>query len=394
MTEAPRNPASSAEESEIIDALENTSDQETEENAEKLKKNVNTANELKESWRKLWSLRRDTFVERKGNKIYYKLDTVTNYLKEISTSNSKIRDCLYNDRETIVTAVQIALYKAGSEYLPVGLIDWLRWPITRWAVDKFQKANWLWGQKNPWYLNVKTINKLIEVATKKEGERNRPKQAPVKWEASAQKPENPSKKSETQKKQESQKKPENPKKPEASKKPKTPQMKAPTMSQIEAPKDNTSVAQRPIDKTRINHRLTIPDYIKESSEKQWWTLEQIWADVTKNVWYFKEWINGSGDYRFLFKQNPLPNEVRICGEKYKYAVDWDNLTWLWFQSYDQWFAFQLWMYVDWVFDEWARFYEDWVKEVWKFNFWWDLVKGTRIERDWSQHKVENWEDLN
>jgi len=40
------------------------------------------------------------------------------------------------------------------------------------------------------------------------------------------------------------------------------------MSQIEAPKDNTSVAQRPIDKTRINHRLTIPDYIKESSEKQ------------------------------------------------------------------------------------------------------------------------------
>jgi len=62
-------------------------------------------------------------VERKGNKIYYKLDTVTNYLKEISTSNSKIRDCLYNDRETIVTAVQIALYKAGSEYLPVGLID-------------------------------------------------------------------------------------------------------------------------------------------------------------------------------------------------------------------------------------------------------------------------------
>jgi hypothetical protein len=52
------------------------------------------------------------------------------------------------------------------------------------------------------------------------------------------------------------------------------------------------------------------------------------------------------------------------------------------------------MYVDWVLDEWARFYEDWVKEVWKFNFWWDLIKGTRIERDWSQHKVENWEDLN
>jgi len=49
ITEAPNSHASSAEENEIIDALENTSDQETEENAEKLKKNVNTANELKES---------------------------------------------------------------------------------------------------------------------------------------------------------------------------------------------------------------------------------------------------------------------------------------------------------------------------------------------------------
>lgn len=386
MTTNPETPANPVEESEIIDALENTSDQETEENAEKLKKNVSTTHEIKESWRKLWSLRRDTFVERKGNKIYYKLDTVTNYLKEISTSNAKIRDCLYNDRKTIVTAVQIALYKAGSEYLPVGWIDWKRWWITRWAVDKFQRANWLWGQKNPWYLNVKTINKLIEVATKKEEERNKPKEAPVKW------GETPTQEPATPKKPEAPKKPTTPKKPETPKKSKVPQMKAPTMSQIEAPKDNTSVAERPIDKTKVNHRITIPDYIREWSERQWWSLEQIWADVTKNVWYFKEWVNGSGDYRFLFKQNPLPSEVKICGEKYKYAGK--DLTWLWFESYNQWFAFQLWMYVDWVLDEWARFYEDWVKEVWKFNFWWDLIKGTRIERDWSQHKVENWEDLN
>jgi hypothetical protein len=49
MTTNPETPANPVEESEIIDALENTSDQETEENAEKLKKNVNTANELKES---------------------------------------------------------------------------------------------------------------------------------------------------------------------------------------------------------------------------------------------------------------------------------------------------------------------------------------------------------
>jgi hypothetical protein len=33
-------------------------------------------------------------------------------LKEIATSNKKIKESLLSDRKTIVTAVQIALYKA------------------------------------------------------------------------------------------------------------------------------------------------------------------------------------------------------------------------------------------------------------------------------------------
>jgi hypothetical protein len=49
MTTNPETPANPVEEGEIIDALENTSDQETEENAEKLKKNVSTTHEIKES---------------------------------------------------------------------------------------------------------------------------------------------------------------------------------------------------------------------------------------------------------------------------------------------------------------------------------------------------------
>jgi N-glycosylase/DNA lyase len=44
--------------------------------------------------------------------IRYVEDTVNNYLKEVSTSITKIKDALFNDRKTIVMAVQIALYKA------------------------------------------------------------------------------------------------------------------------------------------------------------------------------------------------------------------------------------------------------------------------------------------
>ena len=371
-------------------------DKRTEEKAEDLKKNVKTTNQLNESWKKLWNLRRETFVERKWNKIYYKIDAVNNYLKEISTSNKKIKEALLKDRKTIVTAIQIALYKSSSDYLPVWWIDWQRWPITRGAVAKFQNENWLEWQKNPWYLNVQTINKLIEVSTKKEEEKKKPKKivkkVPVKksWEAPVQKQETSSKI------------PESSKKTEISNKPKVPQIKTPTISLIETPKDNTNVTSRTFYKspkkninlnetlTRIeNENLTPKEKLRKNINKLRKRWNSIRKEITTNVWTFREWHNWDYKFEFYNKTWDLPSHINILGENYKYTVDWDNLNWLGFESYYGWHSLRIWEYTDWSLSFWTVYSYDWLRETWSFNITWDLIEWVRIETDWSLHIIEN-----
>lgn len=338
-------------------------DKRTEEKAEDLKKNVKTTNQLNESWKKLWNLRRETFVERKWNKIYYKIDAVNNYLKEISTSNKKIKEALLKDRKTIVTAIQIALYKSSSDYLPVWWIDWQRWPITRGAVAKFQNENWLEWQKNPWYLNVQTINKLIEVSTKKEAEKKQNQK--------------PAQKTSTRKQI---------------------NIPAPDKKIIEQP-DKTRVSKSPIinGSEKVDIKKPFSQTKEIETEKKWWTIEELWRDITNKVWTFREWPDW--DYWFAFKNTNnngnwgLPEQITVCGETYKYNLEWNDLNWLWFETYDWWLAFQLWTYNNGTLEEWFRFYFDWVKEIGKFNYVWDLENGTRIDANWAEHKVENWADV-
>lgn len=356
-TEAPNSHASLAEEKEIVATLENLSDKETEERAEKLKKRVWITNQLRESWRNLWTLRRDTFVERKWNIIRYKLDAVNKYLKEISTSNKRIKEALLSDRKTIVTAVQIALYKAW--YLPVWEIDWLRWPKTRWAVDKFQRGNWLWWQKNPWYLNVGTLNKLIEVSTKKEEEKKNSKV---------------------------EKKTGTPKQSRVE----MPRVKTPTPRKNEAPKDNTNVAPKAVDKEK--ERFSLRKFLGESWEIKInnQVLKGIWSDITKKIWYFKEW-------QFLHYGNDFPTNVSIYWETCKYRR-WEDLNWLWFETCDWLMAFQIWIYSNGRLERWVRFYSDWEKEIGEFDDLgahgdaWALVNGTRVDANWTVHKIVDWEE--
>ena len=383
-------------ENQNVEAQKYQWDQRTEEKAEDLKKNVNTTNQLNESWKKLWILRRETFVERKWNKIYYKIDAVNNYLKEISTSNKKIKEALLKDRKTIVTAIQIALYKSSSDYLPVWWIDWQRWPITRGAVAKFQNENWLEWQKNPWYLNVQTINKLIEVSTKKEDEKKKPKKivkkVPVKksWEAPVQKQETSSKI------------PESSKKTEISNKPKIPQIKTPAISLIEAPKDNTNVTSRTFYEspkkninlnetlTRIeNENLTPKEKLRKNINKLRKRWNSIRKEITTNVWTFREWHNWDYKFEFYDKAWDLPSHINILGENYKYTVDWDNLNWLGFESYYGWHSLRIWEYTDWSLSFWTVYSYDWLRETWSFNITWDLIEWVRIETDWSLHIIEN-----
>ena len=89
----------------------------------------------------------------------------------------------------------------------------------------------------------------------------------------------------------------------------------------------------------------------------------------------------------------LPEQITICGETYKYNWEWNDLNWLWFETYDWWRAFQLWTYNNGIFEEWFRFYFDWEKEVGEFDYVWDLKNGTRIDENWTEHKIENWVDI-
>lgn len=357
--------AESTIERQIIEELEHPWDQSTEEEASKLERDVKRWNQTKETKKNLWQLRRDTFLERKWQNwkyIFYKLDTVNNYLKETAATNSKIKESLLKDRKTIVMAVQIALYKAW--YLPVGWIDWKWWPITRGAVAKFQRENWLWKQKNPWYLNVNTLNNLIEVSSNKEKEKN-------------------------QKKKVEKKSPR-----------KQINVPAPDNKTLEQP-DATRVAKKPVwvKKTTVDLKKTIPqkEPEKKEEEKKWWTMEEVRLDITQKVWDFREWHNW--DARFAFYNNDknpswdLPDQITVCGETYKYNWEWNDLNWLWFETYDGGWAFQLWTYVGGLLEEWFRFYFDWEKEVGIFDYVWDLINGIRIDADWNQHKVENWEDV-
>ena len=351
--------AESNVERQIIEELEHPWDQTTQEETAKLERDIKKWIQTKETKKNLWQLRRDTFFERKWKNIYYKLDNVNNYIKEVSISNSKIKETLLsNNRKTIVMAVQIALYKAW--YLQVWQIDWQRWPITRGAVAKFQKENWLWKQKNPWYLNVNTLNKLIEVSADKEEEKKQKKKI---------------------------------------------EKKSPRM-QINIPFSDNKIVEQP-DKTRVakksiwlkkgtvDLKRTIPqkEPDKKEKEKKWWTMEEVRLDITQKVWDFREWHNW--DFRFAFhnsERNPngdLPDQITICGETYKYNWEWNDLNWLWFETYDGGWAFQLWTYVNGILEEWFRFYFDWEREVGKFDYVWDLKNGIRIEADWSQHKVQN-----
>ena len=354
-------------EMQIVEKLESW-DQDTKDHVSKLERDVKTWNQVKETKKDLWKLRIETFMDRKGPNwkyIFYKLDTVNNYLGEVSGSISKIKDALFNDRKTIVMAVQIALYKAW--YLPVWWIDWQRWPITRWAVAKFQRENWLWKQKNPWYLNVNTLKKLIEVSSKKETEKQK---------------KNP----ETQKKNRSQRR----------------QINVPTPDNRMIEKtDNTRVAKTPVivGKNKVDLKGVVnqskPEKIEE--EKKWWTMEEVRLDITQKVWDFRPWHNW--DSRFAFYNNDdnpsgdLPDHITICWEVYKYNWEWTDLNWLWFETYDGWRAFQLWTYTNGHIEEWFRFYFDWEREVGRFDYVWDLESGVRIDADWRQHRVENYQDV-
>ena len=347
-------------ENQIADELKHQWDQNTEQESVNLEREVKKWNQVKETKINLWKLRRNTFFERKWNNIYYKIESVSNYLKEISTSNKKIKETLLKDRKTLITAVQIALYKAWTEYLPVGWIDWQRWPITRWAVAKFQEKNWLKWQKNPWYLNIQTISKLIEVSAKKEIEKKQDKK-PVKKEST--------------KKQIS--------------------ISAPNNQIIEQP-DKTRIAKKPIiiGSKKIDLTNTIPQKQQIETEKKWWTMEEVRLDISKKVWNFREWHNW--DFRFAFyndKNGDLPETITICGETYKYNGEQNNLNWLWFETYDGWRAFQLWTYTNGTLEEWFRFYFDGEKEVGEFDYVWDLKNGIRIDANWIEHKVENWVDI-
>ena len=345
-------------ERQIIEELEHW-DKSAEEEKAKLERDIRRWGQSKETKRNLWKLRRDTFLEKKWQNwkyIFYKLDAVNNYLKETATSNTKIKESLFNDRKTIVMAVQIALYK--SWYLPVWQIDWLRWPITRKAVAKFQKENWLWKQKNPWYLNVNTLNKLIEVSSKKEEEKNQKKNVQKKFPR------------------------------------KVINIPAPDSKIVEQP-DATKISKTPaiIKRKKIDFKKEIPQKQQIESEKKWWTMEEVRLDITNKVWDFREWHNW--DYRFAFKNSDnngnwgLPEQITVCGETYKYNWEWNELNWLWFETSDWWRAFQLWTYVNGTLEEWFRFYFDWVKEVGEFDYVWDLKNGVRIKADWSQYKVRS-----
>lgn len=347
-------------ENQIMEELEHPWDDTTKKETKELEKDIKKWNQIKETKKNLWKLRRDTFFEKTWNNIYYKTDTVNNYLKEVSTSITKIKDALFNDRKTIVMAVQIALYKAW--YLPVGWIDWKRWPITRNAVAKFQRENWLWKQKNPWYLNVNTLNKLIEVSAKKEEE--------------------------NQKKKVEKKSPR-----------KQINVPVPDNKTIEQP-DATRVAKKAIwiKRTTVDLKKNIPqkEPEKKEEEKKWWTMEEVRLDITQKVWTFREWHNW--DYRFAFHNDKnlngnLPETITVCWETYKYNGEWNDLNWLWFETYDWWRAFQLWTYANWTLEEWFRFYFDGEKEVGEFDYVWDLKNGTRIDANWTEHKVENWIDI-
>ena len=346
-------------ENQIMEELEHPWDDTTKKEAKELEKNIKKWNQIKETKRSIWELRRNTFLERKWNKIYYKIESVNNYLKEIATSNKKIKESLLSDRKTIVTAVQIALYKAWV--LPVGWIDWKWWPITRNAVAKFQKENWLWKQKNPWYLNVNTLNELIEVTSKKEEE--------------------------NQKKKVQKKSPR-----------KVINVPTPDNRTIEQP-DATKVAKKTVwvKKTTVDLKKAIPQKKseKKEQEKKWWTMEEVRLDIAQKVWTFREWHNW--DYRFAFHNDKnlngdLPETITVCGETYKYNGEWNDLNWLWFETYDWWRAFQLWTYANWTLEEWFRFYFDGEKEVGKFDYVWDLKNGTRIDNNWVHHKIENYRE--
>jgi len=289
-------------ENQIIEEL-NQWEQSTEEDVAKLDRDVNKWNQIKETKNNLWELK-NIFLEKWTNWEYiYKLDVANNYLRETSTSIKKIKEALFNDRKKIITAVQIALCKAW--YLPEWQIDWKWWPITRGAVDKFQRENWLWKQKNPWYLNVNTLNKLIEVSTKKEVEKNKKKSK------------------------------------------KAPEKKSPR-KQFDIPAPDNRISEQP-DKTRVakkqiverKEKFDLKKAISSASlgkiekEKKWWTMDEVWSDIVNNVWIFREWHNW--DYRFSFYDNGshsgLPSTITVCGEKYEYNWDKDNLNWLWFETY-------------------------------------------------------------
>ena len=119
-------------------------------------------------------------------------------------------------------------------------------------------------------------------------------------------------------------------------------------------------------------------------------------DIAQKVWTFREWHNW--DYRFAFHNDKnlnggLPETITVCGETYKYNWEWNDLNWLWFETYDWGRAFQLWTYINGILEEWFRFYFDWEKEVGKFDYVWDLKNGTRIDNNWVQHKIENYEEI-
>ena len=178
------------------------------------------------------------------------------------------------------------------------------------------------------------------------------------------------------------------------------QINVPTERIIEQ-SDKTRVARIPTNtkKSAINLRKkllqTRPE--KKEQEKKWWTMEEVRLDITQKVWDFREWHNW--DSRFAFhnsERNPngdLPDQITICGETYKYNWEWNDLNWLWFETYDGGWAFQLWTYINWTLWEWFRFYFDWEREVGEFDYVWDLKNGTRIDRNWTQHKIENYEEI-
>jgi hypothetical protein len=61
-------------------------------------------------------------------------------------------------------------------------------------------------------------------------------------------------------------------------------------------------------------------------------------------------------------------------------------------------AFQIWIYSNGRLERWVRFYSDWEKEIGEFDDLgahgdaWALVNGTRVDANWTVHKIVDWEE--